>query len=225
MSPLLETLHLKRFKLRDRKLTPERLQQNIEYLQAVQWFRKILPLLALVLALVIILWPKIDDYLNAVPSKLPRVEQSLQMKNKLVSLKMSSLDEHGRPYTIKAKAATQIDKETADFEKPDSIHVLEDGREVKITADKGRFSESSHLLEYHDNVALKDNEGYELRTQNAHLDLKTKMAEGDVPVAGEGPAGRIEAQGFKVDQEGNRIHFTGESHLMIKTTPETKGKK
>lgn len=225
MSPFFETLHLKKFKLRDHKLTPERLQRNMEYLQMVRLLRKILPGIVLVLVLAIILWPKIDEYLNAVPSKLSRIEEYLQMKNKLLNPKMSSLDEHGRPYTIKAAAAIQIDKETADFEKPDNALLLEGGHEVKITADKGHFSEGSHLLEYHENVTLKDNEGYELRTQDACLDLKTKTAEGHVPVAGNGPTGRIEAQGFKVDQEGNRIHFTGKSHLVIVTTPEAKDKK
>lgn len=225
MTPSLDDLTFHRFKLRERPVTPERLQKNLRYLKAVRLFRKVLPGAAFILILAIVLWPKIDEYLNAVPLDRMQVEEHMKMKNKLLQPKMRSLDQHGRPYTVTAATATQVDDQTAKFEKPDSALELQDGRLLKITADQGQFKESSNHLDYQQNVKLQDDEGYELRTQSAGLDLTTKVAEGHVPVEGEGPTGAISAEGFKVDQEGNRIHFTGKSHLVISTTPEPNQKK
>ncbi len=225
MTPSLDNLKFHQFKMREKPITPERLQRNLKYLETVRLLRKLLPGMAAALILAIVLWPKIDEYLNAIPSDQIQVEEHLKMKNKLFNPKMRSLDQRGRPYTVTAVTATQVDNETAKFEKPDSSLELEDGRQLKITAEQGQFKESSNHLEYHQNVKLQDNEGYELRTQSAGLDLTTKVAEGHVPVEGEGPTGTISAEGFKVDQEGNRIHFTGKSHLVILTTPETGDKK
>jgi lipopolysaccharide export system protein LptC len=75
-------------------------------------------------------------------------------------------------------------------------------------------------------VDLFHERGYEMHTASARVDMKSSLAWGDAPVEGQGDFGTINAQGFRVAEDGQVIHFTGKSYLVLdprdKPTAKTK---
>ena len=71
------------------------------------------------------------------------------------------------------------------------------------------------MLVLESNVVMTTADGYELRSERATIDLGQGTAQGALPVEGDGPAGRIEAQGFHVSHNDGKIRFHGRVHLVV----------
>jgi lipopolysaccharide export system protein LptC len=54
-----------------------------------------------------------------------------------------------------------------------------------------------------------------MHTESAQVNLAEGVASGDAPVVGQGPAGELEAEGFRVSDDGKRILFDGHARLVI----------
>ena len=76
-------------------------------------------------------------------------------------------------------------------------------------------------------TSLFHDKGYQVTTEEAHIDLKNGTASGDKPVHGEGPDGVIDSEGFRVTGFGERIEFTGKTELTFydgsQALPDTGG--
>ena len=188
--------------------------RNAKYTRRVQKLRKALPFFASILFMLIIFWPEMRTFLEK--SSLPEtnIKKMIQGRNRLSSPRFQSIDEKGRPYYLTAKNAIQKNNHTADLEVPYSKMQMEDGAIVEINSDIGFYNDLTKKLDYKDNVKLRSDTGYDLRTSLAHVNLENKQADGDRDVEGEGPTGKIWAQGFHTTQ-GGVIHFKGKSRLII----------
>jgi lipopolysaccharide export system protein LptC len=61
-------------------------------------------------------------------------------------------------------------------------------------------------------------DGYELHTVRADLDLKKGLFRGPVEVTGQGPTGTLRADTFEVDRKTNQIVLQGHVHMTILAT-------
>lgn len=189
-------------------------QSNVAYTRRMQTLRKILPLTASALFMLIIFWPEIITFLEKSSLSEMNFKGAIQGRNRLSSPRFQSIDEKGRPYYLTAKSALQKSNHTADLEIPYSKMQMEDGAIIEINSDTGFYNDLTKKLDYRDNVKLRSDTGYDLRTSLAHVNLQEKQALGDQHVEGEGPTGKIWAQGFHAIQ-GGVIHFKGKSRLII----------
>ena len=64
-------------------------------------------------------------------------------------------------------------------------------------------------------VNVFHDQGFEMRSEEAHVDLDQGKIWGDMSVQGQGPAGTIESEGFRLYDRGAHIVFTGKSHLVL----------
>jgi hypothetical protein len=94
-------------------------------------------------------------------------------------------------------------------------YVMANGdKKVTIRSEKGRFRNQDEI-DLKGNVMLRTQDGTTLFSRNVHLNLNTKTAHGNEPVAGRGPLGTLKAQGFRLDDAGEVFHLRGPSTLII----------
>ncbi len=201
---------------------PPRLSVRNRYSMFVGLMKVLLPAVAMALILLVVAWPQLvpdDDGFRLSISELgPEQAESLTMLN----ARYIGMDEKSQPYMVTADMATQSeqDKELIDLELPKADITLQDGTWLALTARQGRFRRKPQILDLTGSVSLFHDKGFELRTESARIDLNAATAEGNQPVEGQGAAGLISAEGFRILDRGERIYFTGKSHMVV--FPEVK---
>ena len=185
------------------------------YMARIQVWRKILPVIAGGLVILILVWPQVKKTLeeSAEEESPVSLKDHIQGRNRLGGARFQSIDAKGRPYYLQAKSAVQKSAHTADLEIPQSKIDMKDGESLEIQSQQGFYNDQSKILEYNDQVVLRS-PGYFLTTSFAQVHLEEKRADGNKAIAGESPSGKIWAEGFDVAEEGV-IHFKGKSRLII----------
>lgn len=191
---------------------------SLKHQRLVALLRIALPLAALLLAALVIAWPKFQNRerssFNLSPTHAdPKEVEQLTMVNP----KFVGLDSKQEPYTVTAKAANQ-DHPGADLvllDQPQADITLESGAWVTVTALNGRYTQKEQLLNLIGDVNLFHDSGFEFHTEQAQIDLANNTMSGDVPVTGHGPAGTIDAEGFMVLDHGQTVLFTGHAKLHL----------
>ncbi|MEQ8965754.1 MAG: LPS export ABC transporter periplasmic protein LptC [Azospirillaceae bacterium] len=171
----------------------------------------VLPLAALGLIAIVVMWPSLDA-----PVERDVTEQQASSSS-MVNPRFSSTDDQGRPYTITGTAADGVPGETAvvDIESPEADVTLEDGTWLALMADQGRFDRDAERIHLQGNVEVFRDDGYAIRTHEAHVDLQAGESWGDRAVSGHGPDGRLEGSGFRIAGNGDTIVVTGPARLVL----------
>ena len=169
------------------------------YSITVRRLRIALPCLAALIVVSLFLWSNLNH-----PGAVPTVEDSGPLE--MVNTRYTGVDRHNRTFRITAERAVQPDIEVrhVELQKPAARIVLDDGTVISISADSGRSEAPVRLV--------RDN-GYDVSTEAAIVDLETTEAWGDAPVAAAGPNGIIDAAGFRITEDGKVISLTGPARL------------
>lgn len=135
----------------------------------------------------------------------------------MVSPRFEGRDGEDRPFTVMATTAnfTSDDQRFVRLDRPEGELTLSDGSWVSITAASGIYDREDQLMQLAGKVNLFHDEGFEVVTESARLDFPGGRAEGNEPVVGQGPVGHIEAQGFRIEERGAKVIFTGKSRLLL----------
>lgn len=202
---------------RERREPPVRVPAHRRYSRMVGFLKVLLPAVAAVLLGLIVAWPRLtgtdDRFHIGFASIGPDAVESLSM----VNARYFGIDEENRPFTVTADVATE--------EKPNSIVVLESpkadfttksGANVYIEARQGFYHQKTQMLDLVGDVALYHDQGYELHTQEAQIDLARSSARGEAPVTGHGPQGALDGEGFEIRDGGAQVLVTGRSTLRLK---------
>ncbi len=133
-------------------------------------------------------------------------------------------DDKGRPYTVTAQdVRQQADNDRAVALKlPKAEITLTSGAMLSASASSGVYNRDQQLLDLAGDVALFQEEGNQLHTSSAHVQLKDGTASGKERISGQGPFGTIEASGFTFSNADKVIRFHGPARLTInsKVTPK-----
>ncbi|CAK0751450.1 lipopolysaccharide export system protein LptC [Azospirillaceae bacterium] len=169
-----------------------------------------LPLAALALVITISTWPKLRDVGRV---SFPRDKGRLEMSK----ARYMSLDAQGRPFSVIAERATQdvANQDIVNLIGPVTEVTQKDGNWVTMRSDRGRFDQKSGYLLLLDNVHLLRDDGFEFTTALAHIDTKAGEGWGDRHVVGQGPSGEINADGFRMMDQGQTIIFTNRAETAI----------
>ena len=199
------------------RAAPPRLSLRDRYSVFVGTMKILLPAMAAALMLLIVAWPQVTgqgEKFRLGASKLG----SDQLDNlSMLNARFDGNDEKGQPYSITADVATQSrDAENLiELELPKADMTMTDGTWLALTARAGEYDRAGRLLYLSGAVSLFHDQGFELQTSAARIDLGASTADGDQPVQGHGTAGSIRGEGFQVLERGQRILFTGRSHLTL----------
>ncbi len=194
--------------------TPNRIRRRRLLITLTKW---LLPLGAMGLLALIALWPEIDAATSKARLAIGHVSGELE-GGKLLDARYNGIDEKGRPYTITAATAWQIDPERVGLTLPKGDITLENGTWLMLTSKEGTFMQHLNQLDLLNDVTLYRDDGTTMHTKSASVDLKAGAAAGSEPVHVEGPFGVLDAQGFTVMDKGTAIDFPGPAHVVLNGT-------
>jgi lipopolysaccharide export system protein LptC len=180
------------------------------YTGLVRRLRVILPVLAVLMLALVVIWPHFDPaqtpkrHANAAP---PEMNHS----------HFSGVDKKNRPFTITADRAVQksTSSNDVDLTKPVGKLILQNGKWVTLSADQGDYREDNGTITLQGDVTLTHSNGYVVKTSAAAINMDDGIATSDKPTEGEGPRGQIQGEGFHMDEEHDQIIFTGNSRILI----------
>jgi len=198
-------------------LQPPRFSGRSSYSFFVVLMKVLLPAMAAALVLLLVVWPQlspIDNHFRVGISKISLDQaESLNMLNP----RYDGRDNKNQPFSVTADLASQESgaSKVVDLDLPKADLTMEDGTWLVITANSGRYDREAEMVELVDDVVFYHDEGFEVQTGFARIDLKAGSAEGDQAVYGQGPLGSIQSEGFRIESRGQRIFFTGKSRMIV----------
>lgn len=180
--------------------------------------KRALPVAALAVLSLIVLWPEITGSDERLRVAYRKPTAGVTDSARLVEPRYLGRDERSRPYALTADLAEQPPGSAiVDLVRPRGDVTLEDGSWVLLEARAGRFDRERRVLDLSGEVALFHDAGYEIRTDRARIDLGAGRAEGDDPVAAQGPAGTLDAIGFRLEERGSVAIFPGPARMVLVT--------
>ena len=136
---------------------------------------------------------------------------------KMVNLRFDGMDKQDRPFSITADIASQNkDLEgVIDLVEPRADITLADGAWVALMAGDGHYDRDSSGLSLGGGVNVFHDKGFEMSTEAVDVDLETGTAVSDTATSGQGPAGFLNAAGFRLENDGKRVFLTGPAQLNL----------
>jgi len=188
------------------------------YSKFVRIMRLALPLAAMVVVAILFLRPGVEDA-SFVPldAKTPRIEQENISRNELINPTFESRDKKNNPYKITAERAVQgeSNKDLIMLERPIGVMTLDDGVKVQVVSDTGAYRQDTERFFLQGKVFLEHEEGYSLRSDEAHVDLKENFAWSEKDVLGKTPDLSIEAKGVHANGKTGEVIFSGPAKLTL----------
>ncbi|HET6608408.1 MAG TPA: LPS export ABC transporter periplasmic protein LptC [Rhodopila sp.] len=198
--------------LRDRAPPPpSRIARRRFAIGLAKW---ILPLIAIVLLASVALWPEVQRMTYASRLAMSHVSGEVE-GGKLIDARYKGVDEKGRPYTVTAATAWQIDPERVGLTMPKGDITLQNGTWLMLTSKTGTYLQHLNQLDLVGDVTLYRDDGTTMHTHSASIDLKAGAAAGSEETHVEGPFGTLDAKGFTVMDKGNAIDFPGPAHVLL----------
>jgi lipopolysaccharide export system protein LptC len=179
--------------------------------------RYALPIVAVVLLATVVIWPLIsgreDGFRLSFTPANPIDSGPLVMEN----ARYIGIDSQNQSYTVIAEQAIQESAEADLIEliSPKADIILSDNGWLALTADRGNYLRASEILDLEGRVNSFSDEGFEMRTEAARVELALGRASGSLPVEGQGPLGVLNAVGFELIDGGATIRFGGPVRLVI----------
>lgn len=176
-----------------------------------------LPVIALLGIVLFLLWPLFAERQGGLRLGEAPMTASGEAYMRMTNPQFSGIDRKNQPYKITAESGVQqtADESVLDLQAPVADIAQNNGHWVALTASTGRYDRTQNLLDLAGKVTVYHDDGYEVTTSQAHVDLKGGTADGDEPVAGQGPRGTIVSEGFKLLDRGDTVVFTGKARLLL----------
>ncbi|HKX10474.1 MAG TPA: LPS export ABC transporter periplasmic protein LptC [Stellaceae bacterium] len=186
------------------------------YSRFVAWMKLALPTGAMMLVLLVVVWPRIQSAVEKI-SQLPRIDFSQARDLRMVNLHYAGKDKRDRPFTVTADSARQQSEsdDLVELEGPKADMTTQSGSWLALNAYTGVYRPQTQLLDLFGNVEVFQDKGNAFVTDSAHIDMGKGSAEGSDPVEGHGPFGSIKAEGFRIENQGEVIIFTGKTELLL----------
>jgi lipopolysaccharide export system protein LptC len=206
-------------------MTPKK-PSHKAYSAFVRFMRIGLPLGSVLLLVLVFAWSTLENFQDYFEDEVSSIRESLQngeLMNKMEKPVLEASDQQGRPFRVEASKADQAGNDAVDLKDPTGKLTLKDGTTLNLKGNKGHYEHGQEQLNLKGNVELDSSSGFHFKTNDAHFDLKSGKIKGSQSIKGQGPQGKVQAEGFEIQDKGDRIHFKGRTKLIIE--PQRKGNK
>jgi lipopolysaccharide export system protein LptC len=145
--------------------------------------------------------------------RLGRVENDLAM----VKPRLSGQDAKGNPFVITADAAVQdaSNPKRARLTRVEADLSLDRHGWINADAASGVVDMKAGSLEMDGGINVFSDQGYELHTQSASVDLNRGVVHGRQQVTGQGPLGALSADRFQFDRDSKILTLDGHVRMTI----------
>lgn len=187
------------------------------YSRYVNFMKFILPLMALALVAAITIWPQLQVMDTSFSIALSNAKLSTKEGLSMVNARFVGVDLKKKPFSITADIAKNLLKDLTqiELEMPKADITVSDGSWLVLTANSGVYNQKRKFLNLEGEVNLFHDSGYEFKTNKASIDLDQGIAISNEPVKGQGPFGQLQAEGFQIENKGNKFSFLGKSKLIL----------
>ena len=198
-----------------------------KYSVFVRVMKLILPVIALVIAGVVISYLSGNETSNRSLSAIPKEEKTIPGQIELVGAKYEGVDEKGSPYTITADKANRSvgEEDGVLFENPLADIFLANKTWIALKSKGGIFNRIGEELMLEEAVKAFHDSGYEIDMSDIIIDLKKGTASTARPVTVKGPMGSASAQSMEVKDSGNKVIFYGPIYLKVFNLSLLRGQK
>jgi lipopolysaccharide export system protein LptC len=182
--------------------------------------KRVLPLAAVGLLAAIALWPEFESAAERGRIQIRNVVSGIRPDAlQVVQPRYQGVDEQNRPYTVTADVAVQAGgSDIVQLRAPRADLTLSDGAWVYLEAREGRYDKPRNWLDLKGRVTIHHDDGTQFVTERASVDVGGGNASGDDPVAAQGPFGNLTAQGFRLQDRGQVVVFTGRARAVLEGT-------
>jgi lipopolysaccharide export system protein LptC len=205
---------------------PER--RSGRYSRFVSLMKVALPALALVLTLLVIAWPRLQNTATDLFAvSFGSLSGSSVDSQRLVNARYHGTDSDNQPFMVTADLAeeTTPGSRIVRLTSPKADLTFEDGSWVMMTARTGQYAQDKNDLTLSGGVDLFHDEGYEMHTPSMTVNLRAGTVTGTQTVTAQGPLGSLTAEGFTYDRDAGRVEFTGRAKLLMRPGAPTPGKR
>lgn len=188
------------------------------YSRFVGAMKVVLPLIAGVLVTLVVIWPQLSgEVREGFRIGVSSLKMEKMTGQAVERARFTGVDRRNNPYTVTAERASQAPGETdvIALRAPKADITTQSEAWVAVAAPAGTYNKESQILRLNGGVNLFHDQGYEFATDEAVIDFSKGVAWGNSAVTGQGPFGELNAAGFYILEEGERIIFTGQSRLVI----------
>ena len=187
------------------------------YSRFVSMMKYLLPTVAAVIIVLVAIWPHIQPKDSRFRVGFSALTVRDTEEPNMVNARYVGTDKDSQLFSVTADIAKNLLQGIADveLEMPKADLSLEDGSWLVLTAETGIYNPTFKTLDLVGAVNLFHDFGYEIRTSRAFVDLEHNVAGGSEPVEGQGPFGELQSEGFRLEDKGRIITFTGKARLML----------
>ena len=148
--------------------------------------------------------------------RLGHVENDLAM----VKPRLTGQDAKGNPFVITADQAVQDAKnpKRASLSKVEADMTLDKNGWINANAARGTVDMTAGALELTGGINVFSDQGYELHTASASVDLNKGIVHGREEVTGHGPLGDLRADQFQYDRDSKILTLDGHVHMTLSGT-------
>jgi len=176
----------------------------------------LLPLIAVLLIVLVIMWPTIEEQVEAGPAAdSPEFQPSGEAQ--IINPRFTGLDEAGRPFEIEGDLAYQDinNPELIDLDNLRGTITLSDDETARVESDYGSFDQNKGEVQLHGNVVVSHDQGTVFRTGEIIIDINDNHVWGNEPVEAETDEANVTASGFEVRDGGSTVIFRGPAHMVV----------
>lgn len=163
-----------------------------------------LPAIALIMSLILLIWPHITFKIGPWETKLEIGDNRLVMRD----VRYEGKDDRGRPFVVNAGRAVETRSDPREMELEQLKAELKMSRGyVLARSDRGMYYEAERRLDVSGNVQIFDPTGYEIRGESAIVNLRDSLVLSDEPVEAQGPLGIIHGNAAAISEKGQHIYL------------------
>ncbi|HVC56620.1 MAG TPA: LPS export ABC transporter periplasmic protein LptC [Stellaceae bacterium] len=191
----------------------------IPHSRRVALLKRLLPAIGVALLLLVALWPRLAPLWERMRLAFPAIDLRDARELRMINPRYAGIDREGRPFVVTAAVGRQVPdrRDLMSLKAPRADMKTHAGATVVVTAATGIYQSQSQLLDLFGGVTVVHQNGTRFVTDTARVDAAHNTAQGTDPIAGHGPSGDVEAQGFRILDRGDTILFTGRSHLLLRS--------
>ena len=191
---------------------------NIQpYSRFVKSLQFILPIGALLLIGLIIIWPQITR-IETEPLNERDIQalREAETNNTLLNPVFNTLDGKGNAVLISAETASQNrnDKDSVKLLNP-SASMKDSNQTLEFQANEGTYNQTTKTLNLENKVVLKDDQNNILETEQLTANIEKNIATSNKPARLTTEKGYIEGQSVIIDQENQTTIFKGPAKAVI----------
>jgi lipopolysaccharide export system protein LptC len=188
----------------------------LRYSRFVTVMKRALPITAAAIIAVVVVFsllPRQSDKIQLAYERLGSIDNDLAM----LKPRLTGSDAKGNPFVITADAAIQDPHNVrrATLKKVMADLTLDKNRWFNANATQGVVDMDKGFLTLTGGISMFSDDGYELHTARANVDLRKGTFKGPGEVTGHGPAGSLRADTFEVDRNTNQLVLVGHVRMII----------